>query len=235
MIPDYANPQDLNRYSYVRGNPVRFADPSGHAAECGIAIEDCGTPLDGELVTATYRVKQLRAQQQAQRQAIIDSFSNSVKSFDLQEFVQDAGTLSIGFGGNGFIAGGIRGGVAVNFDTHGNVSLTGGGGSGEYTAAGGGWGFNFMVTNAPTVDQLDGNSVQVGGSVAKALGIGGELVIFSEEETIYQGINVYSVSPGDYEPWPFEIHGTFEHDKTFLKFNIFDFFNVFLARQKGWK
>ncbi len=32
IIPDLYNPQDLNRYSYVRNNPVRYTDPSGH---CG--------------------------------------------------------------------------------------------------------------------------------------------------------------------------------------------------------
>jgi RHS repeat-associated protein len=30
IIPDPANPQDLNRYSYVRNNPVRYTDPTGH-------------------------------------------------------------------------------------------------------------------------------------------------------------------------------------------------------------
>jgi hypothetical protein len=30
MIPSYANPQDLNRYSYVTNNPIRYADPTGH-------------------------------------------------------------------------------------------------------------------------------------------------------------------------------------------------------------
>ncbi len=30
IIPDPGNPQDLNRYSYVRNNPVRYTDPTGH-------------------------------------------------------------------------------------------------------------------------------------------------------------------------------------------------------------
>ena len=30
IIPNFYNPQYLNRYSYVRNNPVRYTDPSGH-------------------------------------------------------------------------------------------------------------------------------------------------------------------------------------------------------------
>jgi hypothetical protein len=30
VVPDFASPQDLNRYSYVRNNPLRYSDPSGH-------------------------------------------------------------------------------------------------------------------------------------------------------------------------------------------------------------
>ena len=30
IIPDPANPQSLNRYSYTLGNPLRYTDPSGH-------------------------------------------------------------------------------------------------------------------------------------------------------------------------------------------------------------
>jgi len=29
-VPNAANPQDFNRYSYVRNNPVRYTDPTGH-------------------------------------------------------------------------------------------------------------------------------------------------------------------------------------------------------------
>jgi len=30
IVPNFANPQDFNRYSYVRNNPLRYTDPSGN-------------------------------------------------------------------------------------------------------------------------------------------------------------------------------------------------------------
>jgi hypothetical protein len=32
IVPGYTNPQNLNRYSYVTNNPVRYTDPTGHRA-----------------------------------------------------------------------------------------------------------------------------------------------------------------------------------------------------------
>lgn len=30
IVPDSGNPQDLNRYTYVRSDPVHFDDPTRH-------------------------------------------------------------------------------------------------------------------------------------------------------------------------------------------------------------
>jgi len=30
IVPSYANPQHLNRFAYVRNNPLRYIDPTGH-------------------------------------------------------------------------------------------------------------------------------------------------------------------------------------------------------------
>jgi len=40
IIPGAGNPQSLNRYSYVRNNPLRFVDPSG-MAECAAGDQQC--------------------------------------------------------------------------------------------------------------------------------------------------------------------------------------------------
>ena len=42
IVPDLADPQNLNRYSYASNNPVRYLDPSGHAVACGTTAGDCG-------------------------------------------------------------------------------------------------------------------------------------------------------------------------------------------------
>jgi len=41
-VPGYANPQHLNRYSYVLNNPLRYTDPTGH-----MMVEDEGSTKGG--------------------------------------------------------------------------------------------------------------------------------------------------------------------------------------------
>ena len=49
IVPGYANPQNLNRFSYVRNNPLRYIDPTGHKP-CGDGeVYNC----DGTLNTKT--------------------------------------------------------------------------------------------------------------------------------------------------------------------------------------
>ncbi len=33
IIPDYYDPQNLNRYAYCRNNPLKYVDPNGHVVE----------------------------------------------------------------------------------------------------------------------------------------------------------------------------------------------------------
>jgi RHS repeat-associated protein len=42
IVPSYTNPQHLNRYMYVLGNPLKYDDPTGHNEDCGIG-EACQT------------------------------------------------------------------------------------------------------------------------------------------------------------------------------------------------
>jgi RHS repeat-associated protein len=35
LVPNPYNPQDLNRFSYVRNNPLRYTDPNGHMLDDG--------------------------------------------------------------------------------------------------------------------------------------------------------------------------------------------------------
>jgi len=60
IIPNPANPQTLNRYSYVGNNPATYTDPTGHVADfCGhgASVGGCGeflvAPYDDSVVAYT--------------------------------------------------------------------------------------------------------------------------------------------------------------------------------------
>jgi RHS repeat-associated protein len=38
LVPEPRNPQDWNRYSYVRNNPLKYIDPSGHTARSALDL-----------------------------------------------------------------------------------------------------------------------------------------------------------------------------------------------------
>ena len=44
IVPGHANPQSLNRYSYVTNNPLRYTDPTGHMLDAGCSMGCSYTP-----------------------------------------------------------------------------------------------------------------------------------------------------------------------------------------------
>ena len=62
IVPGYANPQNLNRYSYVTNNPLRYTDPTGH-----MQCED----YEGSCVSQNQVTKINKAKQEKNRQKSI--------------------------------------------------------------------------------------------------------------------------------------------------------------------
>lgn len=46
-MPNFADPQSLNRFTYVRNNPLKYIDPTGHGSVCGSAYSDPECPTSG--------------------------------------------------------------------------------------------------------------------------------------------------------------------------------------------
>jgi len=80
IVPGAGNPQNLNRYAFVLGNPLKYTDPAGHIPNpgcTGTTIADCG--VDGWYGIEDYETRQtLLAMGNRARGEVIEDFGQAV-------------------------------------------------------------------------------------------------------------------------------------------------------------
>ncbi|MFN8444224.1 MAG: RHS repeat-associated core domain-containing protein [Caldilineaceae bacterium] len=121
-------------------------------------------------------------------------------------------TGSVDFGGLWAPTGAAaRGTASIVFDHQGGMGLmmsAGGGGSTPTVN----FGLGGTVTNAPNIDSLKGDSIQIGGSGGEGVGAFVEGVFFKDSETAQQYYGLSASAVGQFPPLvPGSIHSTYEH------------------------
>ena len=161
--------QAWDRYAFVNNNPVRYNDPSGHVISCG---ENEAGACGGDTSDSIYWAK---------RQYYLGLEAHGQRT-----------TTSINIDAAGFIGGGPRGTVSIAGDTYGNIALQVSAGGGGYSAVGAGLGPSVTTTNAPSVDKLNGPTVQFGGQFGEGTTINVEKTFFKDSETgeLYTGTTI---------------------------------------------
>jgi hypothetical protein len=250
IVPGAANPQALNRYSYVLGNPLKYVDPTGHG-QCQTQedCEDMGTTPMGTGGSGGGSTPSNGGGGNPHNDDDFDPYPNGYPGSPTcypgelvcqleaggyepktqEEILNDIdnidfgdGTIQYGYGIVGFYGVGIRGDIAIAIDFKGSIALIVTGGGGGYAAAGGGVGPYLAVTNAPSVAYLNGNNVQFGGQVGEVGSVGTEVIKFrGADREIYSGISI-SGAVSFQGPWPCEIHATATNTSTLVSINIPD-------------
>jgi RHS repeat-associated protein len=93
MIPDYSDPQSLNRYSYVRNNPLVYTDPTGHTYTMEVDWELTEYSLFGNLENSYGGSFEFNP-----REAFVDTFSYVANDFMMlgEIMAYDSAALVVG-------------------------------------------------------------------------------------------------------------------------------------------
>ena len=193
IVPDYKNPQALNRYSYVLNNPLRYTDPTGNepeepgdygeGGEGGGGNGDAGGDLSGtDAGVGREQNPGLAGSQGAGGEG-------------------DSGwTAGLGlFGSAGVFGAGGQAQVLFVVDGAGEWGIAVSAGGGAFAGFGGSVGVTLEGTNASTIDKLNGLSVQTGADMAAGeVSVGAEWITNNEG---LQGADV-NVGLGQWNPLP---------------------------------
>jgi len=153
--------------------------------------------------------------------------TDATKEF-LDWIVPEKGTFSAGFAGTAGAAVYLSGSVdVIALDSHGNATLFSPsvGGGGLLPVAGEG-AFIFTWTDADNIEQLEGFSMVLGGSIEAGGLIGAERVFFEDTETRqkYSGV-ILTIGIGE-SPLLGEGHVGVNHTWAWNSFNLYNLFGI---------
>jgi hypothetical protein len=179
--------------------------------------DDNGDYTHGDIVYTEHRIRRLECW--AGNDASCTGIDKAIRSLQYYDFGD--GTIQMGYGFSLFAGAGIRGDIGVAMDFKGNIAIVGTFGGGGYNAIGGGAGGYLTVTDAPSVEYLEGPNVQVGGQVGEVATVGAETVVFKgSDRERYKGLSISSANAFAAAPWPGEFHGTATGSKILVQFNL---------------
>ena len=229
LVPNPGDPQSLKRYSYVRNNPVRFTDPSGH-----YYIEDKDPPLLNQLFDISDKQVLLPPSHpyNPTDQGILVSAS-TVESWgeeitcDVPSVIPDEGTRTYSLPvitGGAFFYGSIAP-IQINVSSNGDVLLTGSVEGGGMTIGGASVAATVQQWDTENVYDLLGFYATVGGSGGEGVVAGSEYSTFDSNGAQYPGGQISGKQFGigyGFGP-PVEAHLGLGYTWPYApKFNIYD-------------
>jgi hypothetical protein len=149
-----------------------------------------------------------------------ETYSDRTTSLDFGGFVAPTGVVG-------------RGGVSLAVDRQGTFAVVATGGGGGSTPVVVAPGIGLSYSNAPSVENLAGDSIQIGGTVGEGAGVFGEMVLFKDSasgQTYHGGSVGVGVTTPDLLPG--SIHATWE--RSYIPFQVNPFDVVFDAMQRLW-
>ena len=198
-MPAPGDPQSLNRYSYVRNNPLRYVDPSGHRFEDGDndANYSCGNgPGQAACVDSLETPAHDTVYPEGYGPLAGYPIGTTIK--DIWDatlpgvLAPEEGTRTIGLNMTaGFLMYGNITPIAFNIDQYGNANLTYSYGGGSIMLATASLDIIYQRTNASHVESLLGSSLNIGGSGSVIIGGGAEKITWYDKgnEQKYNGTN----------------------------------------------
>ena len=103
IVSSFANPQSLNRFSYVLNNPLKYTDPTGHKEDDGCHTTGCGGTINYKKYPCAGMqglVRDICSRGPKKPKTTKEIVKDLVTFFDPSEFLEDA--LSYPAGGPGY-------------------------------------------------------------------------------------------------------------------------------------
>ena len=200
-----------NQFAYCFNNPINMSDETGNWP----TWHDIGNKIKEGVQWVTDK--------------IVKPIVQTGKKL-WQTVVKGTTTTGVAVSGSFGISG--TGSLGVSYDSEGNLGIvvSGGGGGGTPSASAS---LFKTKTSAPSIDNLEGVSAQIGGSInVVGIGVGAEYSCIPNIETkdIYHGV---TFSAGIGAPIPAELHGNVTYTQVYY-INIFDCFDMLYDKVMEW-